>query len=83
MNKITLLNFTTLEQSFSKKIVSSLMLLLVFFTSNDAFAQPSVLFTGLNSTTPAPTNSRFALNDMGVFRQIRFQANQNASASSL
>jgi trimeric autotransporter adhesin len=45
-------------------------------------AQPTVLYTGLTSTTPAPSNSRYTLNTVGGFRQFRFQANQTVSASS-
>jgi hypothetical protein len=45
-------------------------------------AQPSILYTNLGATTPASTNSRYLLNDFGIFRQFRFQANVSAAASS-
>lgn len=56
--------------------------LFVFGVLQAAWSQPTVLFTGLTSTTPSPSNSRYTLNDFGVFRQIRFQANQSVSAES-
>lgn len=73
-------NFTSL--SLLKKQIKSYVFLIVLI-SGAVFAQPTVLYTGLTSTTPAPSSSRFTLNDMGVFRQYRFQSNQNASVSTV
>ncbi|MFN8277778.1 MAG: hypothetical protein U0T84_09855 [Chitinophagales bacterium] len=59
------------------------LLTLVILISAIAAAQPTVLYTGLTSTTPAPSNSRYTLNTIGNFRQYRFQSNQTASASTI
>jgi hypothetical protein len=69
-----------LEFSVGRKLFSQVViLLLISFT---AFAQtPSVLYTSLTSTTPAPSNSRYNLTTMsGVFKQVRFQANQTVAS---
>lgn len=55
---------------------------ILFFTFISSYAQPNILYTSLTSTTPAPNNSRFAINDLGLFRQVRFQANQSIAAST-
>jgi hypothetical protein len=60
-----------------KKLYS---LILVFGVFLGVLAQPTVLFTGLTNTAPSPTNSRFTLNDLGSFRQARFQSNQTAAS---
>lgn len=59
------------------------ILIIFVIVCKTAFAQPTVLFTGLTTTTPAPNNSRYPLDDKGIFKQFRFQANQSASASTL
>ncbi|MEO7309750.1 MAG: hypothetical protein ABIX01_05090 [Chitinophagaceae bacterium] len=42
--------------------------------TSGVLAQPTVFYTNLSSTTsPALTNSRLSLNDLGSFRQTRFQ----------
>lgn len=67
-----------------KNILKSLSTLaFVFFGVSSAFAQPAVLYTGLTSTTPSPSNSRFTLNAVGGFKQVRIQSNQTASASTV
>jgi hypothetical protein len=73
--------------NFMKKIYSFKKgMFLVALTLISAFASaqvPLVLYTGLSSTTPSPSNSRFTLNSVGAFKQFRFQSNQTASASSV
>ncbi|MFY7664747.1 beta strand repeat-containing protein, partial [Flavobacterium sp.] len=47
------------------------------------YSQPSVLFTSLNNTTPAPNNLRFSLSALSpTFNQVRFQSNQSVNAST-
>ncbi len=62
-----------------KKLCTVVALL---FLSVMSYGQtPSVLYTSLSSTTPASSNSRFTLNTMsGVFKQVRFQANQSVAS---
>ncbi|WP_293874224.1 GEVED domain-containing protein, partial [Flavobacterium sp.] len=67
---------------FRTSLKGILVLAVVLLSNFSAFAQPSVLFTGLTSTTPSPTNFRFSLNTVGGFRQARFQANQSVGAST-
>ena len=47
-----------------------------------AYAQPTVLYTSLTTTTPSPSNSRFALSTVGGFKQARFQSNQTATSGA-
>ena len=63
--------------------MKKLILLLSFVFCNLVFAQPTILYTGLNNTTPAPSNNRYNLVDKGIFKQYRFQANQSAATSTL
>ena len=54
--------------------VNLLIIVLFFITINSGFAQPTVFYTNVSSTvSPALTNSRLNLNDVGAFRQTRFQ----------
>jgi hypothetical protein len=58
-----------------------LLLFSVLFCMNAiSIAQPTVLYTSLATQNPSPSNSRFVLNDFGVFRQTRFQANETVSS---
>jgi len=68
--------------NYSKSIWLKLALvyLLNFNGINQSFSQPSTLYTSLTSTSPAPTNSRFALNAVGGFRQFRFQATASVAS---
>ncbi len=72
-------------QNFNFLLKSKILVgfLLFIGLSTNVLAQPTVLYTGLSSTTPAASNSRFALNTVGAFKQIRFQANQTAAVSTL
>ena len=74
-------NFTL---SCTPKFLQTTLLSALFFLLlgvGESWGQASVLYTSLSSTTPAPSNSRFALNTMSlVFKQYRFQANQNVSS---
>lgn len=65
-----------------EKLISFVFLFLSCMVFN---AQtPIVLYTGLGSTTPAPTNSRFTLNSLsGTLKQVRIQSNQTAAASTI
>ncbi len=54
-----------------RKISTALVLLL--FAALDMFAQPTVLYSSINSTP------RISLTDFGVFRQGRLQANQTGN----
>jgi len=48
------------------------------------FAQPTVFYTNLTSASnPALTNSRLSLNDLGAFRQCRFQTTAAPAPSPL
>jgi trimeric autotransporter adhesin len=56
-----------------RKIYSLFIVVMLVF-SVTIVAQPTVFYTNLTSTTnPALTNSRLNLNDLGAFRQTRFQ----------
>jgi hypothetical protein len=60
-----------------------LLLFSVLFCMNAiSTAQPTVLYTSLATQNPSPSNSRFVLNDFGVFRQTRFQANESVSSGA-
>jgi hypothetical protein len=59
-----------------------LMVVLLCWYKVMLVAQPTVLHTGLTSTSPAASNSRFALNTVGNFRQVRFQVNQTITGST-
>jgi hypothetical protein len=56
--------------------------IVLLFVLTVGYAQPAILYTSLTSTTPSPTNNRFAINDLGLFRQVRFQSNQTIAAST-
>lgn len=61
-------------QTFQMKKLHHLLLGVMCLASISAWAQPTVFYTNLTSTTsPALTNSRLSLTDMGAFRQCRFQ----------
>ena len=79
-NLFTYLSAYYLKFNFMKKALLRLLVLLLVFVNTDVFAQPSVLYTSLTSTTPSPSNSRFTLSTVGGFRQARFQANQTVSS---
>jgi hypothetical protein len=52
--------------------------------STGVIAQPTVFYTNLTSaTTPALSNSRMALTDLGAFRQCRFQTNAAPAPATL
>ncbi len=58
---------------------SALLVLFLLSISFETYAQPSVLYTSLSSTTPAATNNRFDVIPVSIFRQCRFQANQSGN----
>lgn len=68
---------------FLSSVKTILVSLLWLGLSWTAWGQPTVFYTSLTNTSPAPSNSRFSLNTVGGFRQIRFQATASvASAGS-
>ena len=58
---------------------SALLVLFLLSFSFETFAQPTVLYTSLSSTTPTAINNRFDVNPVSIFRQCRFQANQSGN----
>lgn len=63
--------------------MKKLLLAISFLFCNLMFAQPTILFTGLNNTTPAQSNNRYVLENKTIFKQYRFQANQSNVASTI
>ncbi len=62
------MNFSTTFKKLYCNIIAFVI------TISYIFAQPAVFHTNLTSSTnPALSNSRLTLNDLGAFRQVRFQ----------
>ena len=73
-----------MKQTTLPTIKQSMLLVAIMLLSYvSAFAQPSILFTGITTTTPAQSNSRTATTTVGGFRQVRLQANTTHTASSI